>query len=194
MPPYHNLSKQFDTWYETFQSTFMKIGLQLGYEQDEVHDFINQFFLDLLEKKIDPASIQNPHAYLSTAFKRKLIDHYRRSGKSHSIAVRANDENYAEPSIQETLEQTEANTELIARIRTAYEKLPGRCRKVIDLKFYHAMSTEEIALQTGLTKRSVYNNLFEGVRLLREELNHAAPGIHIAALFSCLAIVIGTLT
>jgi RNA polymerase sigma-70 factor (ECF subfamily) len=60
---------------------------------------------------------------------------------------------------------------------------------VIDLKYYQNLTTEEIALQTGLTKRSVYNNLFEGIKLLREELNHVSPGIHIAALLSGLAFV-----
>jgi len=186
------VSQRLDKWYQTFQYTFMSIGLKFGYQQDEVRDFINQFFLDLLEKKIDPATINNPQAYLSTAFRRKLVDHYRQSDKSRLEVVKDIHENYAEPSIQETLEQIESNKELINSLKNAYKKLPARCRKVIDLKFYKGLTTEEIALQTGLTKRSVYNNMFEGVRLLREELNRTAPGIQIAALISCLGFVIAT--
>lgn len=186
-------TQQFHNWYESFQCTFMNMGLKLGYQRDEVKDIINQFFLDLLEKKIDPASIHNPQGYLSTAFRRKLIDHYRQSGKSRLVIEGTCDEDYAEPSIQDILEQTEANTELINAICKAYKKLPIRCRKVLDLKFYKSLTTEEIALQTGLSKRSVYNNLFEGIKLLRAELNHAAPGIHIAAMFSCLPLIITTL-
>lgn len=185
-----NISKQFHNWYETFQYTFMCMGLKFGYRQDEIKDMINQFFLDLLEKKIDPASIQNPQAYLSTAFRRKLIDHYRKNSKNRISALKIDDEDYAGASIQDILEQTEANTELINAIRAAYKKLPTRCRKVIDLKYYQGLSTEQIVLQTGLTKRSVYNNLFEGIKLLREEFNHVAPGIHIAAFLSLLAVVI----
>lgn len=190
--PNINISQQFHNWYETFQYTFMNMGLRLGYRRDEVGDIINQFFLDLLEKKIDPASIQNPQAYLSTAFRRKLIDHYRESGKSPLTVVGAYDENYAELSIQDILEQMESNTELINTIWKAYKKLPARCRKVIDLKFYKGLTTEEIVLQTGLSKRSVYNNLFEGIKLLRAEMSHAAPGIRIAALFSCLPFIVAT--
>lgn len=186
------VSQRLDKWYQTFQYTFMSIGLNFGYQQDEVRDFINQFFLDLLEKKIDPATINNPQAYLSSAFRRKLVDHYRQSGKTQLEAVKDIDKNYAQPSIQETLEQIESNKELINSLKNAYKKLPARCRKVIDLKFYKGLTTEEIALQTGLTKRSVYNNLFEGVKLLREELNHTSPGIQIAALISCLGFIIAT--
>ena len=185
-----NVSQQFDNWYETFQYIFINMGLKLGYRQDEIKDIINQFFLDLLEKKIDPLSIQNPQAYLSTDFRRKLIDHYRKYGKGRLVVLKADDQGHAGASIQDTIEQIEANTALVNAIRMAYEKLPARCRKVIDLKYYQGLTTDEIVLQTGLTKRSVYNNLFEGIKLLREEFNHAAPGIHIMALLSCLAVII----
>jgi len=186
------VSERLDKWYQTFQYSFMSIGLKFGYRQDEVHDFINQFFLDLLEKEFDPATIHNPQAYLSTAFKRKLVDYYRQSGRHRLEVVKDNHENNAEPSIQDTLEQIESNIELINALRNAYKKLPTRCRKVIDLKFYKGLTTDQIALQTGLTKRSVYNNLFEGVKLLREELNRISPGIRIGALISCLGLVIAT--
>ncbi|MEO6705700.1 MAG: sigma-70 family RNA polymerase sigma factor [Ginsengibacter sp.] len=188
----NTVSELLDKWYQTFQCNFMNIGLKFGYRQDEVHDFINQFFLDLLEKKIDLTTINNPKAYLLTAFRRKLVDNYRQSTKKRLIVIKGDHENYTQPSIQEALEQIESNTELINALRNAYKKLPARCRKVIDLKFYKGLTTEEIALQTGLTKRSVYNNLFEGVKLLRTELNRTAPGIQIAALISCLGFVIAT--
>lgn len=184
-----NISQQFHHWYETFRYTFMNMGSRFGYQQDEIKDIIDQFFLDLLEKKINPASIQNPQAYLSTAFRRKLIDHHRKHSKVQLLTVRTDDECRAQVSIQDTIEQMEANIELINAIRKAYKKLPARCRKVINLKYYQNLTTEEIALQTGLSKRSVYNNLFEGIKLLREELNHVSPGIHIAALLSSLTFV-----
>jgi RNA polymerase sigma-70 factor (ECF subfamily) len=168
----------------------MDMGLKFGYRQDEIRDIINQFFLDLLEKKIDPLSIQNPQAYLSTAFRRKLIDYYRKYGKGRLSVLKVDDVDYAGTSIQDTIEQVETNTALVNAIRMAYEKLPARCRKVIELKYYQGLTTDEIVLQTGLTKRSVYNNLFEGIKLLREEFNHAAPDIHIMALLSSLAIII----
>jgi RNA polymerase sigma-70 factor (ECF subfamily) len=61
---------------------------------------------------------------------------------------------------------------------------------VIDLKFYKGLSTEQIAAQTGLSKRTVYNNMFEGVKLLRAELNKVSPSIHLASLLSLLPFVI----
>lgn len=182
--------QHIQNWYESFRLHFMKMGLKLGYNEDEINDFINQFYLDLLEKNVNTNTISNPRAYLSVAFKRKLIDHYRKNGKSQLINAEDVINEIQIPSIQETLEQVQTNTELIAKIRAAYQKLPARCQKVMDLKFYKGFSTEQIAAQTGLSKRTVYNNMFEGVKLLRAELNKVAPSIHLSALLSLLPFVI----
>ena len=182
--------QQIQNWYESFRTHFMNMGLKLGYEEDEINDFINQFYLDLLEKNVNSRDIVNPRAYLSVAFKRKLIDHYRKNGKSQLISAEDIINEIQIPSIQETMEQVQANTELIAKIREAYKKLPARCQKVMDLKFYKGLSAEQIARQTGLSKRTVYNNMFEGVKLLRTELNKVSPSIHLAALLSLLPLMV----
>lgn len=181
-----NTSLQIQYWYESFRSHLTNIGLGLGYHQEEVSDIISQFFLDLLEKNIDPRTINNPQAYLSIAFRRKLIDHYRRTLKNRFVDAGKIVEEDTEPSVQDTLERVQANTELIDQIRRAYKKLPNRCQKVIYLKFYKGLTTEQIAEQTGLTKRTVYNNLFEGVKLLRNELSQQRPGFQFAAMLSAL--------
>ena len=173
-------------WYESFRSHFMAMGLRLGYRKEEVSDLISQLFLDLLEKKIDPRTLNNPQAYLSTAFRRKLVDHYRSSVKNRFVDTGKILEEYSVPSVQDTLEQVQSNAELISQIRKAYKKLPDRCQKVIHLKFYKGLTTEQIAEQTGLSKRSVYNNLFEAVKLLRKELNQQLPGFQFAAMLSIL--------
>lgn len=164
-------SHQINAWYQSLQGTFLNIGAEFGFQQEEIKDFINQFFLGLLEKNIDTTLIQNPHAYLSTAFRRKLIDHHRKYGNKRLVPLFPNQPGFVTESIQDTLEHLEANSALITAIRKAFEKLPTRCRKVIYLKYYEGLSTEDIARKAGLTKRSVYNNLFEGIKILREELN-----------------------
>ena len=183
-------SERLGKWYESFQDILTKIGLKFGYCHEEILDFINQFFLDLLEKEINVDNIKNPRAYLSVAFKRKLINHYRASGRNSIKIGESEFQNIAESSILDSMEQTESNAELNYALRKAYDNLPPRCQKVIELKFYKGLSTGEIALETGLSKRSVYNNLFEGIRLLRSELQKHSSGVHALALISCLTIIL----
>ena len=190
-----NTFQNIEYWYESFRDHFINMGLKLGYRHDEINDIINQFFLGLLEKKLDLSVINNPQAYLSVAFKRKLIDHYRSNTKKQFVDITRIEQELTEPSVQEILEQLQSDKELMRQIRMAYKKLPQRCQKVIYLKFYEGLNTDQIAEQTGLSKRTVYNNLFESIKLLRSELNEVYPSSHVAALLSLLPIaVIGDAT
>lgn len=181
-----NISPEIGHWYEEYRQHLVSLGLKIGYTTDEINDLVSQFFLTLLEKNLDFSTISNPRAYLTVAFKRRLIDHYRAASKSRFFDIASFEEELSQPSVLETIEQLQSNTELIQEIRSAYEKLPLRCKKIIYLKFYEGLNTDQIAEQTGLSKRSVYNNLFEGIKLLRTELNNSNRSIKVAALLGIL--------
>ena len=185
-----NTTPRINELYEVCKPVLFNIGLRLGYTREELKDLINQFFLDMLEKKIDFSSVSNPQAYLVTAFKRKLIDYYRNNKQRlHAGKMYVVESDY-EPSIQEAMEKLQCNTELIDKIKAAYEKLPARCRKVIFLKYYEGACTEKIAEQTGLSKRTVYNNLFTGISLLRSQLETVGHGVAPASLITLLIILL----
>lgn len=170
-----NTNFQIDAWYKEWRLLLLNEGLRFGYSTEEVKDLLHQLFLDLLEKGIDPDTIQNPKAYLIKAFKCKLIDYYRTLQKKSTVHTNsfADEQSNGQHFFSE-FEITEENNELVQNIRKAFDKLPKRCKKVIYLKFSEGKTTDEIADITGLTKRSVYNNLFEGIQLLRTQLqkNH----------------------
>ena len=170
-----NTNFQIDAWYKEWRLLLLNEGLRFGYSTEEVKDLLHQLFLDLLEKRIDPDTIQNPKAYLIKAFKCKLIDYYRTLQKKSTVHTNsfADEQSNGQHFFSE-FEITEENNELVQNIRKAFDKLPKRCKKVIYLKFSEGKTTDEIADITGLTKRSVYNNLFEGIQLLRTQLqkNH----------------------
>jgi RNA polymerase sigma factor (sigma-70 family) len=187
-----NTITHIQNWYEAHRSHLTRMALMLGYQNNDAEDFVNQFFLDLLEKNVDLDTIVNPQAFLSTAFKRKLIDHHRKSKARLYVVtddIQAHDKD-REPSAQDIIEHAQFNAELVNQIRKAYDDLPERCKKVIYLKFYKDLNTEQIALQTGLTKRSVYNNLFEGIKILRAGMSRSFPGAQYAAMLSFLPLLI----
>jgi len=99
-------------------------------------------------------------------------------------------ENEYEPSVQEALERIQGNTALIDKIKVAYDKLPARCRKVIFLKYYEGAGTDEIAEQTGLSKRTIYNNLFTGISMLRNELEAAGHGMAPTSLIMLIGLLL----
>lgn len=188
--PSLNTNSTYAEWYKTYKAGFLTIGHQFGYAPEETLDFVHQFFLDLIEKKIDPDTIENPGAYLSVVFKRRLIDKYRQNHRGSNNQVVLDQDSLSESSIQEKIEYIESDRQLVSSIRRAFDTLPERCKVVIDMKFYQGLNTEQIADQLGLSRRSVYNNLYEGVKLLRKRLSEdkAAIGLPVSAIISFLIV------
>ncbi|WP_343306072.1 sigma-70 family RNA polymerase sigma factor [Chitinophaga niabensis] len=180
-----NLTQHVDSWYAKFHAHLIYIATRWGYGEEESRDQVQQFFLELLQKNLEPADIQHPKAYLTRAFGRKLIDDYRRSKQQQPKAELTENTAY-EPSVLENLVRLQSNEELLASIRAAFKRLPARCQNVIHLKYYEGLTTEQIAERTGLNTRSVYNNLYEGIKALREELRNSNPRLKFAAIFSLL--------
>lgn len=148
----------------------MNIGLRYSWTREDLKDIINQMFLDLIDQKVQINAIINPKAYLTTTFRRRLVDAARRNSKMkqlHDFLI--NQEEY-ETGVDEIIEHEQFRAEMSKKIKIIFQKLPPRCKKVISLKFYDGLTTEQIAEKTGISRRSVYNNLFEALKLLKAGL------------------------
>lgn len=165
-----NINTLIAGWYKAFQDDLLLVGRRLGYSGEELNDLLHQFFLTLMEKNMDFSGIVNPRSYLQTAFKRRLIDHYRSEKnylRHHALYVVPDE---YQPSVQELIEKIQTNSALIEKVRNICNKLPATCRTVILLKYGEGLSNEEIAQKTGLSRRTIYNSLFKGIKTLRKEL------------------------
>jgi RNA polymerase sigma factor (sigma-70 family) len=152
--------------YEKNYKLLMKIGRLYHIPEIEIEDIINQIFLDFAEKQIDFSGISKPDAYVTTSFKRKLIDFYRKK-KSSKINSLVDFENLQFEEVPLGLEDNEIQTQNIEKLYKLFKKIPPRCQKVIFLKYYRYLSNEKIASETGLSIQTIYNNLSEGIKKLR---------------------------
>jgi RNA polymerase sigma-70 factor (ECF subfamily) len=153
--------------YDRNYKLLIKIGRLYHIPEVEIEDIINQTFLDFAEKQIDFSGISNPDAYITTSFKRKLIDFYRKR-KSSKINSLVDFENIEfKEGIPSGPEDNEFQTQNIEKLYKLFRKIPPRCQKVIFLKYYCFLSNEKIAAETGLSVQTVYNNLSEGIKKLR---------------------------
>jgi len=163
--------------YQSCYDRMFAIGISNGNDQEDIRDAINHTFLDFEEKKIDFSKIANPEAYIITSFKRKMIDHYRMRKSQNLLSLENKFEGQNEVNYLEKLEADEANKALTEQLYKAFKKIPHRCQKVIYLKYFSKYSNKEIANITGLSERSVYNNLSEGLKNLRKSFKPSGPGV-----------------
>ncbi|MBO9727259.1 MAG: sigma-70 family RNA polymerase sigma factor [Chitinophaga sp.] len=156
-------NEQYVALYRQHYPYLFKTGQNAGFAPDIIKDLINQTFLAFIEKHIDWSQIDQPKFYIASSFKNKLTDYARSKGKTYTIP----DTETTDDSIEEKIILTEEAEQLKAQMQQAYLALPPRCRLVIRLKYYEGLTHDQIAAQTGLSHRSIYNNLSEGLKAMR---------------------------
>lgn len=113
-------------------------------------------------------------AYLNTAVRNAALNALAHGRVEATVRERGTAEGWS-PAMSiprlvpdEEVERAEAKEAL----RRAYTALPARLRQVIELRWFHGLSYQEIARELHVSVKSVDNYLAKGMRLLRESLKN----------------------
>jgi RNA polymerase sigma factor (sigma-70 family) len=157
--------------YKKYYHALLFIGLKEINDASLVKDTIQQLFLYLWEKRETIQQAVNVKSYLITSFRRKLNTDWKTSKKSGSLALISDDYSYdCEPNPEEKLVKNEEQSNLSLLLMNQINQLPNRQKELIIQRFYYDSSYEEIAHNTGLSLRTVYNKIHEGVKKLRLDM------------------------
>lgn len=164
--------------YKKYYHTLLFIGLKEINDPSLVKDTIQQLFLYLWEKRETIQQAANVKSYLIVSFRRKLNSDWKTSRRSGSLALISDDySNDREPNPEEKMVKNEEQSNLSLFLMHQINQLPGRQKELIIQRFYDGSSYEEIAQNTGLSLRTVYNKIHEGIKKLRLDLGKSRfPG------------------
>ena len=157
--------------YKKYYHSLLFIGLKEIKDAQVVKDTIQQLFLNLWEKRASIEEARNIRSYIITSFLRKLNYDWKRSGKTGSLQVIWN--NFSEdpqPNPEEGLVRKDEQYHLFKLLMQHINELPNRQKELIVLKFYEGLSYDEIVQMTGLSHRTVYNKIHEGLKKLKLDL------------------------
>ena len=157
--------------YKKYYHSLLFIGLKEIKDAQVVKDTIQQLFLNLWEKRTSIEEARNIRSYVITSFLRKLNYDWKRSGKTGSLQVVWN--NFSEdpqPNPEEGLVRKDEQHHLFKLLMQHINELPNRQKELIVLKFYEGLSYDEIVQRTGLSHRTVYNKIHEGLKKLKLDL------------------------
>ncbi len=165
--------EMFLNLYKRYYHCLLFIGLKDIKDAQLVKDTIQQLFLYLWEKRGTIHEAKNVKSYLVTSFLRKLSADWKKSGKSSPLQVVHS--NYIEDaalSPEEELIKKDQHHHLYKLLMSYINELPNRQKELIFLKFYEGLSYEHIVQQTGLSYRTVYNKIHEGLKKLKLDISN----------------------
>lgn len=181
--------EMFLALYKKYYHTLLFIGVKEVKDAHLVKDVIQQLFLYLWEKRETIQDARDIKSYLVTSFLRKLTGDWKKSKQSGVLKVVWG--SYPEdlqPNPEEKLIRKDEEGHLFKLLMGRINELPNRQKELIILKFYEGLSYQEIVERTGLSHRTVYNKIHEGLKKLKLDIvknQHAQT----AALLSLLHVL-----
>ena len=131
-------------------------------DADLAEDVVQESYTALWEKLQEGAHILNRKSYLYMMVRNRCLDHLRKKGipteslKPYDTYGIIDDDDAQERS------QTEA------RLWTAIDSLPEKCREVFIMSKRDGLKYEEIAEELGLSVNTVRNQISKALKLIKE--------------------------
>ncbi|WP_419801180.1 RNA polymerase sigma factor [Mucilaginibacter sp.] len=158
--------------FNIFYDDLYRFGLSLYKNPGLVKESIHNLFLELWHIKHKLGGVQNIQQYILVIFKRILYKTYRQcleETQTNPSATGRFTENVSfEPSYEAILIASQQDEQMKIRLQNALEKLSPRQKEVICLRYFDKVAFKDIACQTGLSERTVYNTLHNAIKVLRE--------------------------
>jgi RNA polymerase sigma factor (sigma-70 family) len=155
--------------YKRYYHTLLFIGLKQIKDAALVKDTIQQIFLYIWEKRETIGEAQNIKSYLVSSFLRKLsVD--QKKYKSTSPALWNINSEDPQPNPEDKLIKKDQDLHSFNFLTHLINNLPLRQKELIVLKFYEGLSYHEIVERTGLSHRTVYNKIHEGLKKLKQKI------------------------
>jgi RNA polymerase sigma-70 factor (family 1) len=158
--------KAFSDLYNVVFDDLYKMAKAILVDEDICKDLIQDLFIDVWENK-EKRQILNYPAYLKKAMKYKISDHLRKN-KFNKVQLEVLDFVYQDITSQYALE----NKELANSIYTAIDNLPNKCKLIFKLSKFENKSTKDIAQTLNLSPRTVENQIYKAVKLLKTSLSY----------------------
>jgi RNA polymerase sigma-70 factor (ECF subfamily) len=137
---------------------------------DEIDEAIQEAYYRIA-KLDDVAQIANPGGYFFAIARNNLIHRLKRKPVVPLEAIA--DLDGAELGMPGWSEAAVDLRLSAARVKAMIDKLPERCRRIVELRKIENWSQKEIAEHLGITEKAVEKQVWLGVRAVRQAWNEA---------------------
>jgi len=165
----------FTEIYDRYWRKLLMIAWNHTQENSHAKDLVHEVFMSLWEKS-DPAEIQNVGAYLATAMRLSLFQHFQKEQRRTGLAK----ENYIFSELSDDDEKLDALF-LKEYINGIVEEMPEKCKLVFRYSRDHGLKNAEIAEKMNISEKGVEATLTRALKILRFKLKNYSIIVFIIA-------------
>jgi RNA polymerase sigma factor (sigma-70 family) len=150
---------------ETYTFYFKKLfnyGKKFTDNTELIEDAIQSVFIMLWNDRKKLAAIHSPNSYIFCSFRNYI---FKEKGKLQRIDSQTEEPVFA---IEDAIVIQETNIELSKRLQKALSSLTSHQREAIFLRFYEALSYEEVAQVMEISVKATYKLMARSLLKLKE--------------------------
>lgn len=158
----------FAQLYDDYIEDLLSYGYRVTSDRQLIKDSIQDLFLNLWQTRSNLSETDSIRFYLYRSLRNRII---RNSEKQSHIDIDTNDlfkNIIGALSIEEEIITNEQHSEQIIKLKQAIQQLPKRQQEIIQLRYYHDFSLEEISEIMAINNQSVRNLLHRTITELRQ--------------------------
>ena len=160
--------KSFEDLYKQYFQALINYGFRITKNENLIEDAVQELFISIWNNRTNLSEVNEVKFYLFRSLKNRILRQLEKDifDKSEDVDV------YLDLLIsiseeQKKIDSEQLNTNLDT-LQRAIAHLPLRQQEVINLKYYHDFTLDEIAKLMDVNKQSVSNLLFRSYAILRK--------------------------
>lgn len=132
-----------------------------------IEEIVQDVFLKLWEKRTDFDHVLRLRGFLYTCCRNAALNHIEKEKRTEAKLTAIEGTQIIDWSADNQM----IYIEMLREIHQAIRELPTQCKNVMELLLLEDKSPEEVALQLGITRSTVYNQKKRGITILQSKLN-----------------------
>lgn len=146
-----------------FASGFRQCG-----DKEVTKDCLHDMFLEIWNSRESLPEVEHAGSYLKTFLHRKIL---RAIPKEHNLSDVGSTEEIVN-SYEHLLVQHQADAAVKEKLQQAIKHLTRSQMTIIRMKFFEGKSYEEIAAINNTTTRTIYNQVYQALKILRKLVSY----------------------
>ncbi len=158
--------------FQRYYFYLVKIGINYFQDPDLAKDAANDVFFNIWRNRETLSDVENIKAYLKTSYRNHIFLLAKRDlQNTDRLKQWHQDQQEPQHSYEEILIALQIKQEEKEILQRCLEELTPRQKEYLELKFYEGLSYEQIAEQTGQVVKTIYNTVYEAIKVLRQKIS-----------------------
>lgn len=159
----------FEALLSQYYAMLLAYGIRLMADKTIVEDCLQDFFVELWQKRDGLGDAKSIKAYLIASFRRRLFREKEKQNRMRITKDVSDDYDFdIEFDIETTLISKERDDENAKKLKYYINNLSKRQKEAIFLRFYQALEYPDIAQIMGINQHSAVNLIYDALKILRK--------------------------